>query len=161
MCKIIMRHDDLIASVNQFLTAPPYEACLLLVHPHPVDLHDAMLRLEAAFHWPGWPAGQELAAVLLDVAPQLRPSVAAGWFREACAARRPGPVLVSDIALLFERALSLDPLRLLRDASRQTQLIVAWPGTVDDNRLAYAVPEHAHCRYWPTADLCPGCIITL
>ena len=66
-----MRHDDLIASVNQFLTAPPYEACLLLVHPHPVDLHDAMLRLEAAFHWPGWPAGQELAAVLLDVAPQL------------------------------------------------------------------------------------------
>lgn len=147
-----MRPDDLIMSVNQFLAAPPYEACLLLVHPDPARLRQATQQLSHVFDWPGWPVGQELGLVLLDVAPPRRPSVAGRWFREAGAARRPGPVIVGDIALLFEPTLELDPLRLLLDVSRQTKLIVAWPGRREGARLFYAAPEHRHYRPWPLSD---------
>jgi len=156
-----MRQDALVESVNQFLAAPPYEACLLLLHQDPARLHEATLRLSEAFQWPGWPAGQALAAALLDTALPLRPAAAARWFGEACAARRPGPVLIGDIALLFEPALQLNPLRLFLDASRRTKLIVAWPGATDGRRLAYAVPEHHHYREWPVSELCPACLVSL
>ena len=157
----MMRQDDLITSVNQFLAASPYEACLLLIHQDPARLHEATRWLSHVFNWPCWPVGEGQSAALLDVAPQSRPSAAARWFRDTCAAYRPGPVIVSDIALLFEPSLELHPLRLLLDVSRQTKLIVAWPGAVDGDRLAYAVPEHGHYHQWPVSDLCASCLVTL
>ena len=60
----------------------------------------------------------------------------------------PGPVLCTNIDLLFEPTLKLDPLRLMRDVSRVTRLVVAWPGSYVDNVLAYAVPDHSHYRTW-------------
>ena len=35
----MMRQDDLVESVKQFLTTTPYEACLLLIHQDPARLH--------------------------------------------------------------------------------------------------------------------------
>ena len=60
----------------------------------------------------------------------------------------PGPVSCTDIDLLFEPTLELDPLGLLRDVSRVTRLVVAWPGSYADDVLAYAVPDHSHYRTW-------------
>lgn len=159
--QVFMRQDALVEVVNQFIATPPYEACLLLVHPDPAHLQQATRRLSEACHWPDWPVGRALAAALRDTAPPLRPTTAARWFRDTAAAHRPGPVLLSDIALLFEPALELQPLRLLLDAARQTKLIVAWPGARDGRRLTYAAPQHRHYREWPVSDLCPMCIVTL
>jgi hypothetical protein len=47
-------------------------------------------------------------------------------------------------------------LKLLRDASRATRIVVTWPGSYADNILAYAVPEHSHYRTWRR----PGVAIT-
>ena len=70
---------------------------------------------------------------------------------------QPGPVLCTDIDLLFEPALHLDPLALFRDNSRAVTIIVAWPGTFTANVLSYAVPKHAHYRTWrnPDVQVCP------
>lgn len=157
----MMRQDDLVEPVKQFLATTPYEACLLLLHPDPARLRQAIGQLSAVFDWPVWAVGAGLCAALLDETPPARPAAAAHWFRETCAAYRPGPVIVSDIALLFEPSLELHPLRLLLDVSRQTKLIVAWPGAVDGDRLAYAVPEHGHYHQWPVSDLCASCLVTL
>ena len=70
----------------------------------------------------------------------------------------PGPLLVTQIDLLCEPILRLDPLALLRSASRQRPLIVAWPGNYSNGMLAYAVPEHSHYRTWPRPDLCDYCV---
>lgn len=60
----------------------------------------------------------------------------------------PGPILCTNVDLLFEPTLKLDPLRLMRDASRVTRLVVTWPGSYGDGVLAYAVPDHGHYRTW-------------
>lgn len=73
----------------------------------------------------------------------------------------PGPLLVTQIDLLFEPSLGLDPLALLRSASRQRTLMVAWPGSYESGVLAYAVPEHSHYRTWPKPDLCDYCVQVL
>lgn len=157
----MIRPDTLVDAVDQFLAAPPREACLLLVSPDPARLGRAAGDLAARYGWPVWRVGETLSAALLDVAPRDRPAAAARWFRDAADARASGPVLLVDVALLFEPALALNPLGLLREAARRTALVVAWPGAVAGDRLTYAVPEHAHYRAWPASDLCPTCIISL
>jgi len=69
-----------------------------------------------------------------------------------------GPLLVTQIDLLFEPSLRLDPLTLLRGLSRQRPLLVAWPGSFQNGVLAYAVPEHSHYRIWPRPDLREDCV---
>jgi hypothetical protein len=59
-----------------------------------------------------------------------------------------GPVLCTETDLLFEPTLKLNPLSLLRDASRVTRLVVSWPGIYQSDVLAYAAPEHSHYRTW-------------
>ena len=59
-----------------------------------------------------------------------------------------GPVLCTNIDWLFEPTLKLDPLRLMRDVSRGTRLVVTWPGSYVDDVLAYAVPDHSYYRTW-------------
>jgi hypothetical protein len=102
-----------------------------------------------------------LSEGLLSAAPQQYPRQAAQLLSERVKNHAPGPLLCTDIDLLFEPALSLRPLWLLRQMSRKTSLIVTWPGTFRDNVLAYAVPEHAHHNIWTSPDLCPYCIIAL
>ncbi|MCP4537842.1 MAG: BREX-3 system P-loop-containing protein BrxF [Chloroflexi bacterium] len=60
----------------------------------------------------------------------------------------PGPVLCTETDLLFEPTLKLDPLRLMRDASKVIRLVVAWSGSYTEDVLAYAVPKHGHYRTW-------------
>lgn len=55
-------------------------------------------------------------------------------------------IFATDIALLFEPTLLLNPLMLMLEASRRTPIIVAWPGIIEGDRLAYAVLEHSHYR---------------
>lgn len=148
-------------AIEAFLAAPPYQACLLLVHADPARLGAAVAAVGVRYGRPAWALGRSLGPRLLDHAPADRPAVAVAGLSEAVAAHAPGPVLISDIPLLFEPTLRLDPLRLLRDAARRAPLLVAWPGAVEGDRLVYAVAGHAHYRSWPLTDLCPTCVIPL
>ena len=62
--------------------------------------------------------------------------------------KSPGPVLCIDIDLLFHPLLHLDPLGLFQQISRNTSLIILWPGGYKDGVLSYAQPEHQHYRFW-------------
>jgi len=62
--------------------------------------------------------------------------------------KSPGPILCSDIDLLFHPSLNLDPLGLFKQISRNTSLIILWPGSYRDGVLSYAQPEHKHYRFW-------------
>ena len=122
--------------------------CLLLVSPDVRKLRDAAYALLPVYDWPHLSVGRELSAVLLSETPQRRPRAADQWIRAALSGMAPGPALCTEIDLLFEPTLKLDPLRLMRDVGKLTRLLVAWPGSYADQVLTYAVPEHSHYRTW-------------
>ena len=64
-----------------------------------------------------------------------------------------GVVLLDNTEILFDVSLSIDPLRLLEEVSRNWTLVVAWRGQVDADHLVYARPGHPEYRRYPTGDL--------
>ena len=148
-----MPQHDLATGIERLLAGTTYYACLLLVHPDPRELEERANRLHVAYGWARLPVGKELSAALLGEMPARRPAVAQRWLGDRLAELAPGPVLCTEIDLLFEPSLLLDPLALLRCASRLARLIVAWPGSYADDVLTYATPEHAHYRAWRQPDM--------
>ena len=122
--------------------------CFLFVSPEIRRLEDAAHQLLSTYAWPHLSLGQELSAALLTEAPQRRPYEAQHWLKARLGEFSPGPALCTEIDLLFEPTLELDPLRLLCDVGRITRLVVAWPGIYQHDVLAYAVPDHSHYRTW-------------
>jgi hypothetical protein len=61
--------------------------------------------------------------------------------------------LLDNIEILFNPDLKLDPLRLLKNISRNHVLVVAWNGNADDKYLTYADPDHREYRRYPVDDL--------
>ena len=50
-----------------------------------------------------------------------------------------GLLLVDNMELLFDRALRISPLDVLRAQARVRPVVAAWPGELRENRLSYAV----------------------
>lgn len=151
----------IIDRLAQLLTSQPVYPCFVLTHPEIDKLDATAQRLAHHFGWPALSIGTTLSQSLLPIPPHRRPLQTRPLLYQALRPLAPGPVICTEIDLLFEPSLSLDPLRLLRDASRQMPLAVLWPGTGDTATLSYAVPEHAHYRTWPRTDLGDGCILPL
>ena len=62
-------------------------------------------------------------------------------------------VLLDNIELLFDTSLKQDPLRLLQGISRNRTVIVSWNGSIENEHLIYAQPDHPEYRRYPTTDL--------
>lgn len=159
--KLRLNETALDTAVSNFLASDLYFSCLLLIHPEIVRLKTAVTHLTETNQWPVFSIGYSLSEALLPIAPQQRSRQAARILPQLSKEHAPGPLIYTDIDLLFEPSLSLDPFVLLRQVSRQMKLIVTWPGTYQDNILAYAVPEHGHYRTWNAPDLCEHCFFSL
>jgi hypothetical protein len=57
-----------------------------------------------------------------------------------------GLLLLDNIELLFERALRLDPLDLLKHQAHVRRVVAVWPGEMHDGRLTYARQGHPEHR---------------
>jgi hypothetical protein len=134
------------STISEFMRT--HHPCLLLVHLETSRLVDICNELLSVYDWEHLSVGQELSKALFPEAPQRRSRVARHWMRSYLRSMGNSPVLCTEIELLFEPSLEIDPLSLLSDAGRLVRLVVAWPGSFQDNVLAYAVPEHSHYRTW-------------
>lgn len=139
--------------LEPFLVTRPYYPCCVLAHPDIRCLQQINATLRDQYSWLGLSIGTALSAALRSVAPPQRAGAVYAALAQAIRPLLPGPILCTDIDLLFEPMLALDPLRLLRDTSRLAPLVVLWPGTVSAARLTYAVPQHAHYRSWSRPDV--------
>ena len=150
-------------ALDRFLSSRPFYPCCLLVHADVLRLQRAGETLVAQYGWPVLSLGTVLSEALHPLVPERRPGQVQRVVMGAVQGRAPGPVLVTDIDILFEPSLSLDPLRLLRETSRLAPLVVTWPGSFVQGVLAYATadPPHAHYRAWRRPELCEACIVTL
>jgi hypothetical protein len=135
-------------AIDSFLARQHYYPCLLLVHLDPARLERVAGELATAYGWPRVEVGRELSAALLAEPPAQYPGQARRWLAGRLRALAPGPALVTGVDLLLEPALDVEPLLLLRRASRTTRLVVTWPGAYERGVLSYGVPQHAHYRTW-------------
>ena len=62
-------------------------------------------------------------------------------------------VLLDNIEILFDVTLKQDPLRLLQGVSRNRTVVAAWNGTLENDYLSYAPPEHPEHRRYPSREL--------
>ena len=68
-------------------------------------------------------------------------------------ARSQGEVILFDnVEVLFDVELKQDPLRLLQGISRNKTVVCAWSGSVVNNILTYATPEHPEYKRYPVND---------
>ncbi len=146
------------SAIDNFLSNPPYYPCLLLVHVEQAVLYARVTALQQQYGWPLFALGEELTPRLLPLLPRERERAIQRLLAERIHVAPSGPLLVTQIDLLFEPSLQLDPLLLLRGLSRQRPLVVTWPGSYNNGVLTYAVPEHSHYHTWPRPDLCEYCI---
>lgn len=123
-------------------------ACLVLVHPDIQLLKKVEEKILTGYQLVCLHTGKELSSALLTTPQSQRSHMTRHWLETTLREKSPGPVLCSDIDLLFQPSFDFDPLLLFRQISRHTRLIVLWPGTYDNGVMAYAIPEHQHYRTW-------------
>jgi hypothetical protein len=145
--------NDLTPQLAQFLLNRPYHAIFLFVHPEIQRLHAVSGQLYRQYDWPSLSLSNTLSLRLLDVPPPQRPSRIPLLLTEILHAYAPGPLLCTDICLLFEPNFHLNPLHLFREISKTVFLIIPWPGSYQNHILAYATPLHTHYRSWSVPDL--------
>ena len=95
----------------------------------------------------------ELSRQLLELSERQRslqlPRLLSGLINEAPTE----VVLLDNIELLFDPSLKQDPMRLLQGMSRNKTLVVAWNGSVLDNHIIYAAPDHPEYKRYSTREL--------
>lgn len=146
----------------QFLEASHFFSLLLLVHPDIQALLAAAATLRQTYpHWPTLLVNEALSQALHPLPASSWPRQAPKIMRRLLRQASSDPLLCTEIDLLFTPEMNLDPLQLLRQASRSRPLIVLWSGAIHEGTLAYAVPAHAHYRQWLQPDLSEGCMVQL
>jgi len=61
-------------------------------------------------------------------------------------------ILLDNIEILFDVSLKQDPLRLLQGLSRNRTVVAAWNGSINNEQMTYATPDHPEYRRYPVRD---------
>ena len=124
----------------------------LIVTPEINEIQDIESRLGQYDSLRILSVGTKLSAHLSTIPSKEWSRETRNWMTSQCRETSSDLLVCSQIDLLFEPALLLDPLALFQSWSRIKRLLVLWPGKIQDGRLSYAVPEHAHYRIWQQPD---------
>lgn len=118
----------------------------IIAHPEITTLESSEKNFPG--NWERFSIGKMLSNYLITQEETRYSLVISKWLEDVLREKAPGPIICSDIDILFQPALDLDPLFIFRQISRFASLIVLWPGSFKDGILSYAVPEHKHYRFW-------------
>ena len=86
--------------------------------------------------------GRSLSSTILDQAAPLRPASAEGAFYNMLHAGESDVLCIDHLDILFDEALMLKAVDLVRNASRRFVLIASWPGTADSSILTFGPADH-------------------
>ena len=93
----------------------------------------------------------KLSQSLLELPRSKRPRQVDRIFGELIDECEGDLIVLDDLEVLFDTALQLDPLRLLKLHSRNKTLVASWNGKFQDDVLSYAEPDHP--EYKPYRDI--------
>ena len=86
--------------------------------------------------------GKKLSSSLIEVPVSLRSASVEDCFA-ACLGESPSAVTCLDhLEILFEPSLRVNPVALIKGASRHAVLVVSWPGTVSTGHLFFGASDH-------------------
>lgn len=94
----------------------------------------------------------EFSEKLIDIPTQDRPKLASTIFTDLLDEQQAEVLLLNHIEILFDRTLSIDPLKLLQNHSKNLTLVVAWPGDKSTSSLTYATPSHPEYRSYKKSE---------
>lgn len=86
--------------------------------------------------------GNRLSSSLIEVPVSLRSASVEDCFA-ACLGESPSAVTCLDhLEILFEPSLRVNPVALVKGASRHAVLVVSWPGTTSPGQLFFGAADH-------------------
>ena len=134
-----------------------YHRLVLLVGPPGSGKTRVLHEIERQTAAPRINVGLELSEHLLDLSKEERQLNVAFCFEdivsEHCRERGTQTALLDNIEILFDSSLFVNVLPLLQKVSRNTTLVVAWPGYAQDGFLGYSEPGHSEYCRWPSSGL--------
>ena len=94
----------------------------------------------------------ELSRRMLELTERQRALRLPGLLREVIGNGANEMILLDNLEVIFDVILKQDPLRLLQGLSRNKTVVAAWNGTIVENFLIYAAPDHPEYRRYPMRD---------
>jgi len=142
--------DQIIRKVEQ--AAELYHRLLLVVAPagagKTTALRDVLDRTGA----PLVNINLELSRQILELTERQRALQLPRLLREIVGNGGGEMILLDNIEVIFDIGLKQDPLRLLQGLSRNKTVVATWNGTIVENSLTYATPDHPEYRRYPMRD---------
>jgi hypothetical protein len=100
--------------------------------------------------------GRALSSSILDQPAPLRPASAEEAFYDMLHTSKSDVLCLDHLEILFDEALMLNAVDLIRNASRRFVLIASWPGTADSSCLTFGPADHPSYSRIPLSELeCP------
>ena len=97
--------------------------------------------------------GAELSRGLVELSERQRILQLPRMLEEIVAAHEEPVLILDNTEILFTAALQQDPLRLLRQISRNRTIIASWFGSITGPELTHAVPNHPEFRRYSSPDV--------
>lgn len=111
---------------------------------------------------PLFKVGRTLSSSILDQSAQLRPASAEEAFYDILHAMESDVLCLDHLEILFDEALMLKAVDLVRNASRRFVLVASWPGTADSTCLTFGPADHPSYFRIPLSEMeCPVHILSL
>ena len=142
--------DRVIGRIGQ--AAELYHRLVMLVAPAGAGKTAALQDVHERTAAPLVNVNLELSRRMLDLTGRQRALQLPRILAEIVGASAAEVVLLDNVEVLFDVSLKQDPLRLLQGLSRNRTLVVAWSGTIQEEHLLYATPDHPEYRRYPFRD---------
>ena len=143
--------ERIIQKIDQ--TAQLYYRLILVVAPSGMGKTIALREVAEHTEYEYTNINMELSQRLLGLTERQRSLQMFRLLNEIVEKSSTQVVLLDNIELLFDTSLKQDPLRLLQAISRNRTVVVSWNGSIENDHLIYAQPDHPEYRRYPTTDL--------
>ncbi len=142
--------DRIIAGIDH--ARELYYRLIILVAPAASGKTDALRIVHKRIAAPLININFELSQRLLNITIRQRALRLPSILYEIVGTSNGAVVLLDNIEVLFDVSLKQDPLRLLQVLSRNKTVVVAWNGSINDEHLVYATPNHPEYKRYPVQD---------
>lgn len=149
--KILKWSEDIIQQLQW--AKEKYNRLILFVAPSGSGKSETLFNINKKIQSPIINVNLELTRLMLDITKRQRVLQFSRLFNEIINIKTDEIVMLDNMEILFDPIFKIEPLQLLKQCSRNKTLIISWNGTVENNRLIYAIPSHPEYKSYPLGDL--------
>lgn len=140
--------ETVLSDILQKIEEAPqrYHPLILLVSPSGKGKSSLLREISTRYGAPLININLKLSELMLNLTSRERASQVSQLVQDILPSQSGGLILLDNLEILFHPSLKLNPLRLLKQLSRQYIVLASWNGSVENNFLVYARFGHAEYR---------------